>query len=108
MNPQLSPVEYADVDDTIPYSPLVENDHGPDCRQGNTCVNCGGCACGLVPRACDVPAGCYSQGQAEQDNYRDEYDDDGGYEDYDDDWYGDDGDVEHDDGDGAGCDCGTC
>ena len=77
-------------DSTIPVAyVLLENDHGPDCRHGSECVTCGGCDCGLVPRTCAAPTGCYSTAQAEADaqdyDRPDEYDD-GGYDDYDDDY----------------------
>lgn len=40
--------------------------HAEDCSPGYSCVECGGCECGLVASVCDGP-GCYSVDAHEQD-----------------------------------------
>lgn len=43
--------------------------HAEDCYVGDTCVECGGCDCGVVPSTCTGP-GCYSVDA--RDQWRDE------------------------------------
>lgn len=42
-----------------------ELQHAEDCYPGDTCVQCGGCDCGLVPSTCDGP-GCYPADEHDQ------------------------------------------